>query len=263
MHFGQLLKWRAIRYLPADNKLWLRLHKLYRAAERQGFHRQPQRAYVEEASVCSCEAAYLHILMLNLANSGTLYPKQLDLVDTWLCSWHGMLHLDKDPAPTDHTFSVDLSADHSARRLRKAEAGKPFRYWTTAALVKQLHVLHSALREGRLPATLGLTETPRPTESLELLEHLQRQWSSLANREQRRVPRESIKRLVDVVHGLNSIISRSRQPTRTPTFPPAKPGSVPAKSMTCWCTDLSPNARLSAHRAPGSRHPWTPIASAG
>jgi hypothetical protein len=205
--FGQLLKWRAITIRPAGNKLWLRLHKLYRAAERQGFHRQPQRAYVEEASVCSCEAAYLHILMLNLANSGAL-PQTARPGRHLVCSWHGMLHLDNDPAPTDHTFSVELSADHGARRLRKAEAGKPFRYWTTAALVKQLHVLHSALREGRLPATLGLKETARPTESLELLEHLQRQWSSLANREQRRVPRESIKRLVDVVHGLNSIISQ-------------------------------------------------------
>ncbi len=46
--FGQLLKWRAIRYLPAGEKLWLRLHNLYRVAESEGFHRQPQRAYPDD-----------------------------------------------------------------------------------------------------------------------------------------------------------------------------------------------------------------------
>ena len=52
--FGQLLKWRAIRYLPAGEKLWLRLHNLYRIAESEGFHRQPLRTYAEDASECCC-----------------------------------------------------------------------------------------------------------------------------------------------------------------------------------------------------------------
>ncbi|PKO62063.1 MAG: hypothetical protein CVU23_12135, partial [Betaproteobacteria bacterium HGW-Betaproteobacteria-17] len=86
--FGQLLKWRAIRYLPAGEKLWLRLHNLYRIAEANGFHRQPQRVYLDDGFDCCCETAYQHILMLNLANSGTLYPRQLDLLDRWLCGWH-------------------------------------------------------------------------------------------------------------------------------------------------------------------------------
>jgi hypothetical protein len=206
--FGQLLKWRAIRYLPAGNHLWQHLHKLYRAAESAGFHRLPQRAYAEETSECSCETAYLHILMLNLADSGTLYPRQIDLIDHWLCGWHRMLQLDDEPDSAVHNFSVDLSADHGPRRLRKSESDKPLRFWATAALVQKLDELHTALREGQLPAQLGLTEAVRPAESVDLLEHLQRQWSSLSSREQRRAPRESTKRLVDVAHGLSAIIDQ-------------------------------------------------------
>jgi len=206
--FGQLLKWRAIRYLPAGEKLWLRLHNLYRIAETEGFHRQPQRAYAEDASDCSCETAHLHILMMNLANSGTLYPKQLDLLDRWLCSWHGMLQLDRELDPQIHNFAIDLSADHGPRRVRKPEPGKPLRFWATAALQKKLQEIQSALQQGGSPARLGLTENARTTESLELLEYLQRQWSSLATREQRRAPRESIKRLVDITPGLHTIISQ-------------------------------------------------------
>lgn len=206
--FGQLLKWRAIRYLPAGEKLWLRLHNLYRIAEAGAFHRQPQRTYVEEVSDCSCETAYQHILMLNLANSGTLYPRQLDLLDRWLCGWHDTLQLDSDFDPDVHNFTVDLSADHGPRRVRKPDSNKPLRSWATAALQQKLKDIHTALQQGGSPAELGLTENARTAESLELIEYLIHQWSSLASREQRRAPRETVKRLVDVTHGLSAIIGQ-------------------------------------------------------
>lgn len=206
--FGQLLKWRAVRYLPAGEKLWLRLHNLYRIAETEGFHRQTQRAYAEDTTDCSCETAYLHIMMLNLAHSGTLYPRQLDLVDRWLCGWHGMLQLDSRIDTNAHNFVIDLSADHGPRRVRKPDSDKPLRFWATADLLHKLQALHTDLQEGNSPAALGLTESARTAESLELLGHLQHQWASLAAREQRRAPRQSIKRLVDVTHGLSALIGQ-------------------------------------------------------
>jgi hypothetical protein len=206
--FGLLLKWRAIRYLPAGEKLWLRLHNLYRVAETEGFQRQAQRAYAEETVDCSCETAYLHILMLNLAHSGTLYPRQLEQTDRWLCGWHDMLRIDNRFDANAHNFVIDLSSDHGPRRVRNPDTDKPLRFWATAELQQKLQALHAALQAGTPPAQLGLTETARATESLELLEHLQRQWTSLATREQRRSPRESIKRLVDVTYGLNAIIGQ-------------------------------------------------------
>ncbi|MHB1075131.1 hypothetical protein [Thiobacillus sp.] len=206
--FGQLLKWRAIRYLPAGEKLWLRLHNLYRIAETEGFHRQSLRVYTEDSADCSCETAYLHILMLSLAHSGTLYPRQLDQADCWLCGWHDMLKMDRRFDVSKDNFVVDLSADHGPRRLRKPDTDKPLRFWATADLLLKLQELHAALQAGTSPVQLGLTETARTAESLELLEHLQRQWASLATREQRRAPRESVKRLVDVAHGLSAIINQ-------------------------------------------------------
>jgi hypothetical protein len=82
------------------------------------------------------------------------------------------------------------------------------RYWDTTDLLVKLEDLQTALQEGQPPAQLGLTENARATESLELLEHLQHQWASLAAREQRRAPREVIKRLVDVTHGFTAIVSQ-------------------------------------------------------
>lgn len=206
--FGQLLKWRAMRYLPASEKLWLRLHNLYRVAEGEGFQHRPLRAYADDPHDSTCEAAFLHTLMLDLANTGTLYPRQLDLLDHWLCSWHALLRLDSRIDPSVHNFVIDLSADYGPRRVRKPDADKPLRFWATADLLQKLQGIQSDLREGAAPAELGLTENARTAESLDLLDHLEHQWSSLPAREQRRAPRATIKRLVDVTHGLSAIISQ-------------------------------------------------------
>lgn len=210
--FGQLLKWRAVRYLGAGEKLWLRLHNLYRVAESEGFQRTAQTAYAGEKP-CTCESAYLHILMLNLANSGTLYPRQLDLLDRWLCQWHDHLALDNRADAGHHTFAVDLSADHGPRRIRKPDSDKPMRYWATASLYDKLGELLDALREGTAPAALGLTEDARTSESIDLLGHLQHHWSSLSSREQRRAARTAVKSLIDVAQGFTTIVSQIKSTT--------------------------------------------------
>ncbi|MDP1928552.1 MAG: hypothetical protein Q8K62_08585 [Thiobacillus sp.] len=206
--FGHLLKWRSIRYLPAGEKLWLRLHNLYRIAESEGFHRQAMLAYADDNTACSCESAYLHTLMLSLANSGTLYPKQLDLLDCWLQSWQAQLQLDTRLNPDAPSFVVDLSADHGPRRARKPDIDKPMRFWTTSTVLLKLDELTAALREGNTPEQLGLTENARTTESIELIEYLKHSWSTLSAREQRRAPRESMKRMFDVAHGLPAITNQ-------------------------------------------------------
>ncbi len=119
-----------------------------------------------------------------------------------------------------HNFVVDLSSDHGPRRVRKPDANKPLRFWATADLLLKLNELHAALREGSTPAQLGLTENTRTAESLEMLDHLQRHWSSLAGREQRRAPRESIKRLADVTHGLSAILNLMRATNTSTTESP-------------------------------------------
>lgn len=222
--FDQLLKWRGIRYLPASDKLWLRLHNLYRIAEMEGFERRLQQAYPNETTECSCESAYLHTLMLNLANTGTLYPKQLDLLDRWLCVWHPHLQLDAFLDPDVHNFVVDLSADHGPRRVRKPDSDKPMRFWSTHKLLIGLESIREGLQQGRTADELDLPGNPRPAESLELIDHLLHQWASLESREQRRAPRATTKRLVDVVHGLPAIVNQLKLAATPEPESPYGPG---------------------------------------
>ncbi|MGK2951040.1 MAG: hypothetical protein ACSLEZ_01480 [Thiobacillus sp.] len=218
--FGKLLKWRLIRYLPAGEKLWQLLHNLYRLAESEGIHRQFLQAYAEDTFRFSCESAYLHILMLNQANSGSLYPKQIDLIDRWLCHWHNLLQLDNRMDTNTHNFVVDLSSDYGPRRLRKPDTNKPLRFWATADLLHKLKQIQTALHDGTPPAELGLTEFSRSAESIELIDHLLHQWSSLTSREQRRAPRAPVKKLADVVHGLSAITDLMRAASPSDKAPP-------------------------------------------
>jgi hypothetical protein len=205
---GQLLKWRAIRYLPAGEKLWLRLHGLYQIAEDSGFQRATLQAYRDDPSEGSCESSYLHILMLQLAHSGSLYPRQIDLLDRWLLNWHGRMQFDAKCDRNTHQFTVDLAADHGPRRARVQNAVASARCWNTTGLLEQIGEIQAALQNRQSPAESGLGEHTRPAESLELLTHLQRQWAIQAAREQRRAPRETIKRLIDVAHGLSAIVNQ-------------------------------------------------------
>lgn len=205
---SRYLKWRAMRYLQAGPNIWVGMHKLYLVAETHGFHLQKIEIYPPHKTSFSCESVYLHALMFELANNGTLYPRQLHLLDQWLDTWSGTLNLDNQLFFHQHSFAVDLSADHAARRVRNPAIDKPVRYWGTAKLVQRLEAIHAALREGSPPGRLGLSEDARVAESIELLEHLQRHWAPVATREQRRVPRERVKRMVEISHGFGSITAQ-------------------------------------------------------
>jgi cyclic-di-GMP-binding protein len=205
--FRSLMKWRATRYLQLGDKIWLRLHNLYRLAEAEGFHMTALHAYPTDSQAATCEAEYLHCLMLQQAHAGTLYPRQLDIVDRWLAKWSAVFlavsaYLDLN----HHTFNIDLAMDRGPRRIRNAENEKTYRYWATKKLVAHLVELRDSLKDGAAPNELGLSEDVRPAEAMELLDHLVRQWSPLMGREQRRQPRQVTKKLVSVAHGLSDII---------------------------------------------------------
>ncbi len=209
--FRQIIKWRTIRYLHPGTKTWSRLHQLYQIAETQGFSQTKLLAYPNDTHESTCESEYVHTLMLEQANSGSLYPRQIDLIDTWLAGWRDKLQLEKSLDLDRHVLAVDLTKDRGPKRARNVSSELSMRYWSTFGLLDQLKEIQSALHGGTSPARLGLSEYVRVSESLELMDHLSRQWSPLSAREQRRAPRKSIKKIVEVVNGLPSIIANIKE----------------------------------------------------
>lgn len=212
--FRLLMKWRAVRYQQPGDKFWLRLHSFYKTAESAGFHQAPLRAYPSDSETVTCETEYLHCLMLQQAHAGTLYPRQLDLVDRWLDKWTPtFLSMSKHLDLNHHAFNVDLVADRGARRIRKTDNEGSLRFWATGTLIAHLGELRESLKNGSPPSAIGLTEDVRTAEALDLLDNLERQWAPLTGRERRRHPRQAIKKLVSLVHGMPEIINCLRHDT--------------------------------------------------
>jgi len=191
--FRHIIKLRLIRYQQPSDKTWLRLHNLYMFAEAEGFHNKPLLAYQSDSVRCTCEHEYLHALMLEQSNSGSLYPRQIDLIDRWLEGWREKLSLSKTLDEMMHVFAVDTSEDRGPRRIRNKGPDGVTRYWSTMELLAKLKTIRGSLKEGVPPARVGLTEDARVAESLSLIEQLERQWAPLNQREQRRKPRHSVK----------------------------------------------------------------------
>lgn len=225
--FRRVIKWRTIRYLHPGSKTWARLHQLYQLAETQGFHKTRLLAYPDDPQESSCEGEYLHTLMLEQANSGSLYPRQIDLIDTWISGWLDMLKLEKILDPERHVLTVDMTKDRGAKRVRNNSPDLSTRYWSTQELLERLRGMQAELHAGTAPARLGLSEYVRVSESLELLDHLARQWAPLSAREQRRSPRKPVKKIVEIVHGLPAVIARiteERKSSETAATPKSQLG---------------------------------------
>lgn len=209
--FRQLIKWRFIRYQQPSEKVWLRLHNLYVFAETEGFQKKSLLAYPHDTAESTCEHEYLHALMLDQSNSGSLYPRQIDLIDRWLEGWREKLSLSKTLDEGQHVFAVDTSDDRGPRRIRNKGPEITTRYWSTMELLARLKTIRASLKEGDPPARVGLTEDARVSESLDLIEQLERQWAPLNHREQRRKPRQSVKKVVEIIHGLTPLIAHIKE----------------------------------------------------
>ena len=203
--FRYVIKWRSLRYMHAGEKTWLRLHQLYQIAENQKFHQTRLLAYPDDNQETTCEAEYVHILMLDQANTGSLYPRQIDLIDQWLDHWCEQMVLESALDMERHVLAVDMTRDRGARRVRNTGPELSTRYWSTLDLLTRIKGIQNEIHAGAAPARLGLTENIRTSESLELLAVLVRQWGALSSREQRRKPRMAVKKVVEIVHGFATV----------------------------------------------------------
>lgn len=204
-YFALDAKWCYFRYERVNPKLWKRIHNLYHLAEYEEFERQPLKLYEQDAAGTSIANVYLRALMLEVINSGSLLPRQIDLVDRWLGDFARDLVLEKEFKPTRHVFFVDLAEMRGARRVRRVEPGETKRYWDTFALKDRIDRIKADLAQGEAPVRLGLTEDCKPPACLELLERVAALWSPTIKRAQRAHERKRVMKQIDVVRGIDHI----------------------------------------------------------
>lgn len=207
--FADIFKWRYFRYEKVEDKLWLRLHNLYRIAEFDGFQNNRMKLYAADAKPSSCMEEYLQALLLSPLGAGSLAPKQIEMVDHWLDNWGELTKLESGYDATRHYFFINTEKGHGLKRIRpNATIESSFRFVDTERLQENIQQIERALKSGALPPSLGLGEEFRLPDGYDLLKHASNEWAATNERERRVNNREPIQGRCEVVRDLGSICKR-------------------------------------------------------
>lgn len=203
--FADIIKWRYFRYEKMDEKLWLRLHNLYRIAEFDNFVNTPVTVYRGDGRPHSAGEEYGQAMLLAPFGSGNLLPREIEMIDQWLDNWSSDIRIDPIFDPERHTFFVDVSKGHGVKRCRNQASEPNLRFISTQQLLARIEGIRESLKNGASPASLGLTEDFRLPEGYTLLNQVESEWSPLDQRDRRRSPRLPQSGRWKVLHGLSSI----------------------------------------------------------
>jgi cyclic-di-GMP-binding protein len=206
--FGDILKWRYFRYEVIDDKLWLRLHNLYRIAEFDHFERNSIRLYKHSTKANTCLGKYTQALLLSRFGNGTMTPRQLDMVDTWLDNWSDSVKVDKQFVDTAHLFYVDTSRGEGLQRILQPGREATLRFINSNQLAAQAANAIESIKNGASPAVLGLGEDFRMPDGLTLLERVFQEWTGKVGQNRRRSERKPNEGNWGITLGMDNICLR-------------------------------------------------------
>jgi hypothetical protein len=175
---------RARRELPPG--LWLDLHGYYASAEEWGVATLAIPDALDPMGRSThCTAAFLSLLLSELAGPYSLSVRDQSLVRRWANNWAPLvsLHLAVPGEPLPQ-FVIDLMQDVGIRSTADCLQTEHLRRLDTSRLAMQLTQVRQQLRQKISPAQIGLGEDCSAGQCNRLLEHLSRPWS------QARAPRK-------------------------------------------------------------------------
>lgn len=207
--FADIFKWRYFRYEKVEEKLWMRMHNLYRIAEFEAFQDSRLKLYPGDTRQSTCAEEYIQALLLSPLGAGSLAPRQIEMVDHWLDNWSDLSRLDGEFDAGRHTFYVDAAKGQGLRRVRPDDTPEPgYRYLDCTRLREHIEQTERALKSGAPPATLGLGEEFRLPDGYDLLGHVANEWSANHERERRGSPRAPAEGRCEVVRDIGNITQR-------------------------------------------------------
>lgn len=180
---------RARRELPGG--IWLELHGHYEAAERRGVSCTPVNDLLEsDLQATHCAAAYVTLLLIEIANPYGNTVRDLTLIRRWAGMWAPLVAL--HPLEDEYEippYLIELTKDQALHQAGSSEnIGGDARWLDTTRLGLQISHMVSQLQQRLTPSQLGLGEETSG-HVRRLLEHLSRPWTQTASpRRFRRFP---------------------------------------------------------------------------
>jgi hypothetical protein len=207
--FADIFKWRYFRYEKVEDKLWLRMHNLYRICEFDGFQNTRMKMYATDLKPSSCMDEYVQALLLSPLGAGSLSPKQIEMVDHWLDNWMEETRLENTYDEARHYFYIDTDKGYGLKRMRpNAQIETSYRFIDTERLQDHIKHIERALKSGALAPGLGLGEDFRLPDGYDLLNHAANEWAATNEQERRAQTREPAQGRCEVVRDLSQICKR-------------------------------------------------------
>ncbi len=252
--FADIIKWRYFRYEQIDEKLWLRLHNLYRIAEFDNFDTTLVMVYRGDATQHSPAGEYGQALLLSLFGCGNLLTREIEMVDRWLDNWSDLISIDNHYEPSRHTFYVDTSKGYGLRRCRNQGTDPTLRFISTTPLLNQLDKASEALKSGATPASLGLTEDFRLPEGYTLLNQVEAEWAALSQRDRRhstRQPKSGHWKIVRDLANICNVIAKLHRQTANIPLNQASPEAILDLKLYGFVTERTKQQQLEREREMG------------
>lgn len=166
-------------YREVDGATWQQLHKLFLIAEQRGFSGKPVKDSLNrQLDASTCQAAYVHALLIAAANPFHLSARHLNVLDKWLDKWAARVPLSAEcPSQADlPVLAVDTDSQAGPFMLGEGSAPGNLRYLHTTRLAEGVRKRIKFLRKGGSPAELDMGEECVQPGCEAFLTEIYRQW---------------------------------------------------------------------------------------
>jgi hypothetical protein len=194
-------------------------------------------------------AAYVEVLMLQLAQPQRLSHRELDWARKWVRSWARKAVLSRE-VPLQGAYAVDLAGASGPAWATSASGSGTLRFLDLDRVATSISARIRRLEEGAEPAALGLGSDCTRLAAQDLLKTLQRAWLDSAS--ERDFPRRASPSPMELVSGFAAIhhaiegtpVAKSASPsgysygeaTRFHTFQPSAERDSREQGLETWET---------------------------
>ncbi len=170
-------------YQGVPDRLWKQLHNSYDQAEKLKLAKSVLKDPLSPLQDSTRpESAYLHALLMDLADPYHLQPKQYAQIHRWLARWSVRISLSATPCAVTHpelklpTLIVDLNRPTGVQFGTPFENGASIRHLDMNLLAATLIKRIRHLRKGEPPEELDIGEECQQPSCEAQLIHLYQQW---------------------------------------------------------------------------------------
>jgi hypothetical protein len=211
--------YRARRELPAG--VWLDLHAYFQTAEEWGVQESPVEDTLESSlQPTHCSAAYIKLLMIDLASPYSVSVRNFNLIRRWAAMWAPLVSLQQLESERElPPYLIEMTVDaplHPSAGI--TQAGKDARRLEASRLNARIAHMLGQLRQRVAPSELGLGEETGE-HVIGLLEHLSRPWTQhVPPRKFRRFPAQGEARVTGGFEAMHYFVSGKEFEQPTPSF---------------------------------------------